>query len=216
MKKMMLTAIAAIGMLSMQAQDFKATLKKTVDAFDTTMSYDGKVQLYNKIQLIAKKWDNEWAAHYCQTYCDVRLSYDEKNSDKKDSYLDDADKELEATVSLLKKDNDETYVMRAYIANARLSVDPQNRWMKYGKDFSANLDEAKDLNPDNPRIYFLQGVSKFYTPKAFGGGKKAAKPYLDKAAPLFEKNDRTDIFKPYWGQWYNNYLLGQCKQEDKD
>ena len=77
-------------------------------------------------------------------------------------------------------------------------------------------DVKKEINPDNPRMYYLQGTSKFFTPKAFGGGKKAALPYFEKAETLFAKEPGGDITKPYWGKQANTYFLAQCKVEDKE
>lgn len=206
----------ALSAMSVQAQDFKAVLEKTFTAFDTTWNQPEKIEQANKLGLIAKKWDNEWVAHYYAAYSKVSLSYQEKDNAKKDAYLDEADKERDEVMSLLKKENDETYVLAAMIANARIGIDPMGRWQKYGKLFSENLENAKELNPDNPRMYYLQGTSKFFTPKAYGGGKKAAMPYFEKAQALFAKETTTDITKPHWGKKNNEYFLGQCKQEDKE
>ena len=107
-------------------------------------------------------------------------------------------------------------MLAAMIANARMVVDPMQRWQKYGKLFSDNLASAKEVNPDNPRMYYLQGTSKFFTPKAFGGGKKSAMPYFEKADGLFAKQTSKDIPKPYWGKDKNSYFLAECKKEDKE
>lgn len=144
----------------------------------------------------------------------------EKDATKRDAYLDEAEKEKEDAVSLLKKESDETYVLAAMIANARMAVDPMNRWQKYGQLFSSNLESAKDLNPDNPRMYYLQGTSKLFTPKAYGGGKKTAQPYFEKAETLFVKEAASpagsDITKPHWGKNHNEMFLAECKKEDKE
>jgi hypothetical protein len=216
MKKIILLTVAtAFTIISANAQqDYKDVLQKTVTAFDTTQDFQKKTELANKLQLIAKKWDQDWITHYYVAYSDAILSYNEKDDTKKDAYLDDAEKEHEDAVSILKKENDETYVLGAMIANARLAVNPMQRYMKYGKIFSEDLEAAKDINPDNPRIYHLQGMSKYYTPKAFGGGKKAAQPYFEKAEGLYANEATNDITKPYWGKWLNTYMLNQCKNGD--
>ena len=219
MKKIVLTAATALMAMSLQAQDFKGVLEKTFLAFDTTWDQNAKIEQSNKLSLIAKKWDNEWSAHYYASYSKVALTYNEKDAAKKDAYLDEADKEREDVLSILKKENDETYVLGAMIANGRLGVDPMTRWQKYGPIFSGDLESAKDINPDNPRMYLEQGISKFFTPKAFGGGKKTAMPYFEKAEGLFAKEAATpaasDITKPHWGSRQNTYFLNLCKQEDK-
>ena len=163
-----------------QAQNFKDLLVKTYLAFDTTQDQQQKVEYSNKFDLLAKKFPDEWAAHYYNAFSKAVLSYNEKDEATRDAWLDEAEKERDEAVALLKKENDETYVLAAMIANARLAVKPQARWQKFGKIFDEDLAKAKELNPDNPRIYYLQGVSKRFTPKMFGGGKKAASPYFEK------------------------------------
>ena len=220
MKKIILLGAMALTVVSAQAQDFKGVLDKTFTAFDTSQAFDAKVEQGNKLALIAKKWDNEWITHYYVAFSKAVLSYMEKDATKRDAYLDEAEKEREDAVSILKKENDETYVLAAMIANARMGVDPMNRWQKYGQLFSSNLESAKELNPDNPRMYYLQGVSKFFTPKAYGGGKTIAQPYLEKADALFVKEAATpaanDITKPHWGKSHNDMFLAQCKTPDKE
>ena len=216
MKKIILAAAALISVVSSQAQDFKSVLQKTFTAFDTTNDEKVKVEQSNKLSLISKKWDKEWLTHYYASMSKAIISYRETDEAKRDAYLDEAEKEHEDAVSILGKENDETYVLAAMIANARLAVKPQARWQKYGKIFSENLESAKDINENNPRMYYLQGISVFYKPKMFGGGKKAALPYFEKADGLYAKETGGDIAKPYWGKEHNAMLLGQCKGDDKD
>lgn len=206
-------AFAAAGT---QAQDFKPALEKTFMAFDTTQDMNVKMEQANKLSLIAKKWGDNWVTHYYVAYSKGLLSYMEKDAAKRDAYLDEADKEREEAVSILKKENDETFVLAAMLANARMAVDPMNRWQKYGKIYSEDLQSAKEINPDNPRMYYLQGTNKFFTPKQFGGGKKAALPYFEKAEGLYAKEKGGDITKPYWGKDSNERFIAQCKQEDKE
>ncbi len=213
MKKMILLAATALTVSAAQAQDFKGVMERTFLAFDTTMNMDTKVEMSNKLALIAKKWDNEWVAHYYLAYSKAQLSYMEKEAVKREAYLDEAEKEKEDAVSILKKENDETYVLAAMIANARMAIDPMNRWQKYGQLFQQNLESAKEANPDNPRMYYLQGVSKYFTPKQFGGGGKAAMPYFEKAQGLYAKEAGKDISQPHWGKDKTEYFMAQAKKD---
>lgn len=213
----LLVATAAISYVNCaSAQDFKPALQKTFLAFDTTMNMQAKVEASNKLTLIANKWQDNWETHYYAAYSKAQLSFMESKEEKRDAYLDEAEKELELAVTELGKDNSETHVMAAMIANGRLAVSPMNRWQKYGKIFDEELAKAKELNPDNPRVYYLIGTSKFHTPKAFGGGKKAALPYFEKADGLFAKESGADISTPAWGKGANNHFLAQCRSNDKE
>jgi len=200
-----------------QAQNFKDLLVKTYLAFDTTQDQQQKVEYSNKFDLLAKKFPDEWAAHYYNAFSKAVLSYNEKDEATRDAWLDEAEKERDEAVALLKKENDETYVLAAMIANARLAVKPQARWQKFGKIFDEDLAKAKELNPDNPRIYYLQGMSKRFTPKMFGGGKKAALPYFEKAATLFSKENDNDIVNHIsWGKAVNDHFLKEAQGGDEE
>jgi hypothetical protein len=198
------------------SQDFKAMLTKNFIAFESTQDLSQKLEYSNKLGLISKKWPDEWITHYYNAYSKAFLSYQETDEAKRDAYLDEAERERDEAITILRKENDETYVLAAMIANARIAVKPQSRWQKYGKVFEENLGKAKELNSNNPRIYHLQGISKFHTPKMFGGGKKAALPYFEKAEALFSKESNDDITRPFWGKGANDYFLKLAKGEEKE
>jgi GNAT superfamily N-acetyltransferase len=210
------TALAGFTLINCHAQDYNATLKNTFLAYDTTQDMQKKVEASNKMSMISKKWNTEWASHYYNAYAKGNLSYMEKDEAKRDAYLDEADHELGEAVAILGKDNDETFVLAGMLANARMAVKPQARWQKYGKLFEENLEKAKAINAENPRIYYLMGMSNFFKPKMFGGGKKAALPYFEKASGFYAKETDADMAKPFWGKMQCNYFLGQCKGDDKE
>jgi hypothetical protein len=220
MNQYLLMGALSLTVIASQAQDFKAPLTKTFTEWqsiemDTTAAANTKrVELSNKFGLIAKKWKDDWAPHYYSAYTKTVLSYNERDEARHDAILDEADKELEETVSLLGKNNDETYVLAAMIANSRMVVNPMQRWQKYGKVFQDNLESAKEINASNPRMYYLKAVSTFFTPKNFGGGKKAALPYFEKAQGFFDKEAGGDVTKPYWGKAFNTMFMDQCKKGD--
>jgi hypothetical protein len=195
--------------------DFKATLQETYINFDTAKLMNEMVAASNKLTLIAQKYSNEWAAQYYAAFGLTVLSYIDKDEKKRDAYIDKAEALLAKATELYKKDYDEVYVLTAMIANARLAVKPGSRYKKYGDIFNANIEKAKTLRADNPRIYYLQGTSVYYTPKFFGGGAKNAQPYFEKADALFQNEKGGDIYKPYWGKQRNTDLLKKCKDENK-
>lgn len=218
MKKLLFALLLVTGTTAFAQKNASEAVMKYLPAFDTTWSNpQAKTDLANKFDLIAKKWPDSWVANYYAAYGKVQLSYMTEGDGKKaDALLDEADAYVDAAAKGVGKEWDEIYVLRAQIANARMGVDPQNRWQKYGKVFETNLDKAKALNPENPRIYLLRGISKFYTPKMFGGGKKVAMPYFEKATALFAKEGKTDPEKPFWGAQTNDYFIKQATGEDKE
>jgi hypothetical protein len=200
---------------SIPTDQFKEDLKASVDDFDLSKNVNECISASNHLSLIAKKYPEQWAANYYACYSLTVLSYIEKDAKKKDAYLDDAEVFLNNAFSDYKSDFDELYVLKAMFANARLAVQPATRYKKYGDQFNENIEKAKSLQPDNPRIYYLKGNSVYYTPKMFGGGAKNALPLFEKAESLFENESNDDIYKPYWGEKQNDEMIVKCKGEIK-
>jgi hypothetical protein len=215
MKKYLLSSVLLfslfLGMSQTQgASDYKEILKNTFDRFDSTTNFNQKMALDNQLNLIAAKWKDVWLTHYYAGYARAIISSLEKDDDKRDADLDEADKEQKLAVALLGKENDETHILSALIANWRIAISPMIRSGTYAQIFRENLLKASQINPVNPRIYYLQGAAKFAMPKFVGGGKDAALPYLSKADSLFKKENALDIAKPYWGKKLNAFYLQQC------
>ena len=195
--------------------EFASVLQETYSDFDSAKSVPEMLTASNRFGMIAKKWSNEWAAQYYAAYTLTVLSYIDKDETKRDAYLDEADKLYDKASELIKSESAEIYIMGALIANARLAVKPAVRYQKYGTIFNRNLEKAKAIQKDNPRIWYLEGTSLYFTPKAFGGGAKTAIVQFEKAEPLFVNEKADNILKPYWGKKQNSDLLVKCREELK-
>lgn len=208
-------AFVAIATFSTQAgAQMKDSLQKTYNELERVsslekMTTETLIPISAKFDLIANQYPDQWVAHYYAAYIKALIAYQDMNAAQKDAWLDQANIYFER-VKTLNPESDERYVLGALLANARLAVDGQARWQEYGKIFDENLEKAKAINPNNPRIYYLKGASLFYTPKMFGGGAKKAKPYFEKANTLF--TTQHDILVPYWGQEQTTYFLKECEK----
>jgi hypothetical protein len=166
-------------------------------------------QTASQFERIANAETAEWLPGYWAAYTYALLSFKETEAAKKDAMLDKAN-EFYKKVAQQQPDNDETSVLSALLASARLSVDPENRWQQYVPEFEAALGKAKAKNAENPRIYALQAQSMFYTPEQYGGGKTVACPVLKQAAEKFATFKPASTIHPSWGMDTNQYLLSQC------
>lgn len=214
--KKLTTAVWTVMLLAstatqVKAQDMNASLKDAFGALQSATSMGAMMAASNKFDLTAARWSGQWAANYYAAWSDAFISLNEKDAARKDQLLDLADKYVEKMNSI-NGASDESMVLTAYVAYARFLVDPPNRWKKYLDLMNTNLDKAKKTNPDNPRIYYLQGIPLFSRPKLYGGGKDVAKPYFEKAKALFAKQNTADITKPFWGDKDNADYLEKCNQ----
>ena len=123
--------------------------------------------------------------------------------------LDKADKFLAAAEKIQPK-NDEIEVMKAYLAGARMAVAPQDRWQKYGGAVGMSLQNAYKLNPENPRAKMLEAQGIYFTPEAYGGGKKKAAPLFEEALKKFAKFKPASSIAPSWGERATTWLLSQA------
>jgi hypothetical protein len=104
----------------------------------------------------------------------------------------------------------EICAIRNMSATQQMMVDPQSRYMQYGTAASNALKKGMQLNPNNPRLYYLQGMALFNTPTQFGGGKDKAKPVFEKAISLYNAEQPTG-FDPRWGKPQAEAQLAQCQ-----
>ncbi|HZY35420.1 MAG TPA: hypothetical protein VFE53_02160 [Mucilaginibacter sp.] len=210
--KRTIMAILLIGIACVQANAQQVSVALTA-AYEKLLSpvMANKVVAAAEFENIAAKSGSDWGANYYAAYSDAIVALNLHDAKRQDAYLDKADDYLKQTTALNQSPG-ETYMLAAYVAFARYSVDPANRWKKYLDLVNSNLETAKKANPDNPRIYYLQGILIFNKPKFYGGGTIKAKPYFEKAKDLFNKQDTTSILKPYWGAADNQSYLDKCNE----
>lgn len=217
MKKSVILVLSFIlvFILSIQAQEFEPTLAEALNYYKTDSTLAQYAMTTNRLEMIAKKWDDQWLTQYYAAYAHTLQSYMESDEAKRDGLLDIADTRMQKAKELYGEEGDELYTLAAMIANARIAVKPGSRWKEYGAIFDKNIAKAKALNPNNPRIYYIQGNSIFYTPKMFGGGAKKALPYYEKADSLFQVFPVTDTLslEPAWGFYPNTHMLERAMNE---
>ena len=74
-----------------------------------------------------------------------------------------------------------------------------------------NAEKALALAPNNLRAHYVRGISDFYTPAQFGGGKVAGSYFL-RAIGLPDKPD-ANPYAPDWGKADAYYYLAQTHQK---
>ena len=97
----------------------------------------------------------------------------------------------------LRKQNDvESYILMALIENASIKVVSPHLVPYKSESVKTYLQKAKLLEMNNPRIYLIEGIHDFYTPKIYGGLIKT-EALLMKAIRLFNTNNSSEV---RWGE----------------
>jgi hypothetical protein len=198
------------GISAVSAQTFEASLKQAVARFDTASSGPSMRAGISDLDAIAVKYPDKWASHFYAAYARIKSSFTLEEKGQRDALIDAAESAL-TRAEKLAPNKEEIFILQAWAAKARLAVDPPDRWRKCNALYDDAIGKAKKMNPENPRIYFLDGQGYFYRPKLWGGGKSKARPYFQTAKQLFAKEDKSDILKPSWGEKANEEFLEQCK-----
>ena len=131
-----------------------------------------------------------------------------KKNDEAKRALDEADLLLEQATA--KSPTADALALRSSVIGLMigLSGNPLSG-MTLGPKSSGLLDRAKEMEPKNPRVWLMSGMSAMFTPKTFGGGTDKAERDLRKALLLYE-TDHPVSPAPSWGRADAYIWLGQA------
>ncbi len=192
---------------SAQSEKYMAAMKKTLALYDSAKTTADFQSVANTFERIADAEKTQWLPYYYSGlalstagWTDPKLDKD-ANSTRINTLCDKAE--------ALDK-NSEIFALRNMSATQQMLVDPQTRWQTYGTQAGNDLKEGFKLDPNNPRLYYLQGESLFGTPEAFGGGKAKAKPLFEKAIELFKVEKPKPLY-PNWGLQIAEAAVARCQ-----
>lgn len=208
MKKILLASVLFIvAAAHAQSDKYMAVMQKNIALLDSAKTAQDFQSAANAFERIGDAEKTQWLPYYysglalsTMGWMDSKLDKD-ANSAKINALCDKAE-----TI----EKNAEIYALRNMSATQQMLVDPQTRWQTYGQQASGYLQEGLKLDPNNPRLYYLQGQSIFGTPEAFGGGKKNAKPLFEKAVALYKIFQVKPLY-PNWGQKSAEDMLAKCQ-----
>ena len=199
----MLVSLAA----SAQNDKYTQMMQKNIALLDSAKTIDELTGLAATFDRIGDAEKNKWLPYYYAALAQTWIGWNpatkdkDANSAKINAYL--------AKAEALEK-NAELYAVENMSATQQMVMDPQTRWATNGKDASTALEKGMAADANNPRLYYLQGMSLFNTPPQFGGGKDKAKPFFEKSIALFKSAQPKPLY-PTWGQKQAENQLAQCQ-----
>ncbi|WP_439881016.1 hypothetical protein ACSX1A_17945 [Pontibacter sp. MBLB2868] len=212
MKKTVIFFVAAIlvafNSLAQQG-NYESAMAKNIQALGNAKTVKEYQQTANIFERIASAEQGQWLPLYYATLSFINMCKPERESDKKDLYLDKAQEQLNKALHLQPKES-ELHALQGLLHMTRIQISPMVRGMKYSGLATEALEKAKNLNPDNPRAYYLMGTNLYYTPSMFGGGPEAAKPQFEQAKAKFDLQKQAPTLTPAWGKSQNESMLARC------
>jgi len=220
MKKLFLSFAILLCTFTVFAQSEKYTsaMKDKIAALDTSRDINTLKDLSASFERIGDAEKTQWLPYYYAALAQVNAGNfiyvaNVSNPDELknlDALADKADQMI-AKAEALQTNNSEIFAVKKMISSLRMMVDPMNRYMTYGPKAQEALDVAKKLNPENPRIYLLEGQDKYFTPEQFGGSKTEAKKLFEEALKKYDSFKPASNLDPNWGKNTTQYLLSQIK-----
>jgi tetratricopeptide (TPR) repeat protein len=142
----------------------------------------------------------DWLVHYYVALADYRIAIyymQEKENETVGLYLDDAEGHLDQSIEG-NPNFAESLGLLAAILGLKINENPiSGIWI--GPKVSGIIAEAKEVGPENPRVWLIDGMSSYRRPKMFGGGANVAKIALKKSISCFSTASSSDPAFPDWG-----------------
>ncbi len=220
MKKVLLVMFIVFVTIGIKAKE-RATVDKHIlaikseqrDAVDKG-DLEKLKEISSKLERLSTFGDKEWLVNYYLALNSYRIStiaYDNKEMSEK--YIESAKETIRKSI----KDKDdfvESHALFSSILGIEIGFKP-HLGMINGMQSGKEIEVARKLAPENPRVYLIDGIGKLYTPKMFGGGVDKAMELFEKAAELFEKEADKGIY-PDWGKDEVYVWLGNAYKEKKE
>src|SRR4051794_7194602 len=185
MRKLLLSLaffVMAVSSFS-QSEKYQKGMQANLALLDSAKTVQDLTAVSAAFERIGDAEKTQWLPYYYAGLSIAQIGWMDQKADK--------DKNAAQIKALCDKaeaiaKNSEIYTLRNMAATQQMLVDPQTRWQTSGMEAARALQEGMQLDPNNPRLYYLQGMSLFNTPEQFGGGKAKAKPVFEKALALYK------------------------------
>lgn len=190
-----------------QSDKYVKAMEANLAKFDTVKTTAGFIDLSNAFQRIGDAEKTQWLPYYYAALSLSTMGWTDNGIDK--------DANAEKIKALCAKAeaidyNAEICAVVNMAATQQMLVDPQNRWGTNGAEATAAMQKGLKLDPDNPRLHFLQASAVYNTPEQFGGGKDKARPMLEKTLELLNAEQVKPLY-PHWGKKQVEAMLATYK-----
>ena len=164
----------------------------------------------NAFERIADAEAKKWEPHYYAAFGYIMMANREKDSAKKDAYLDRAISAIEKAKALVPQES-EVIALEGFAHMIRVTVDPGSRGPQYAGKAMQAFGAATAINPENPRALALMAQMQYGTAKFFNSPPTEACETLKRSLEKFETYQSENPLAPKWGKGMAEGMKEQCK-----
>ena len=212
MKKLILIVLLILPFsknFANQAQ-YEKEIKKGLELLNGSQNSQGYLTSAEYFKRVEIANPNEWLSPYYVSFSTLLAGIFEEDNNMKDELFDRALAVAEK-IKVTETNGSELYALLGYIQFMKISVKPMPRAVTGTGKAMELIKKSIELNPENPRPYYVQGQHTFYTPAMFGGGLEKAKSLLAAASNRYKKDPNKNTMMPEWGNTRNTKLLEKCQ-----
>jgi hypothetical protein len=201
MKKALFLASLVLMSTAVMSQDKKYV--KAMEAAMEEMQQAGDpasvLALAAEFEKIAEAYPDQWLPCYHAARILLTSGFGETEATQKDALVERAKDHVTKAETLVPAES-EVQVLKALYFIGLIAVEPDIRGPIYYIDAMDAIQKGLDLNPENPRAHYMNGMWTLNTPDFMGGGPEPAKPLLEEALDKFKNFENDDPFWPAWGE----------------
>ena len=196
-----------------QEPRYEKAMIKNIEQLDSAITKGGFNELANNFERIASAEKDQWLPYYYAAYSQVMYAYTQQDLSKIDPIATKATDLINQAKVLAEGANSEIYVIESMIASALISVDPNVRWVQYGKTSLVSMQKAQAADPTNPRAFYLEAISLCISPPEFGGDRAKSVEMLNRVMTMHDEFKPASAIHPTWGVLGTQLYLQQCGSE---
>lgn len=188
--------LAMVSAVSAQSAKYSSAMTDILKKFGKDTTTEQLLSSAAAFERVANAEKDQWLPYYYAALAQLQAAMSDSKANK-DMVAVKVDELISKGEAITK--NAEFYVLRYMNATMQMLVNPMERWKAKGAEAEAAFNEGVKADANNPRLYFLKGMSVLNTPAQFGGGPEKAKPLFEKAVAVGQQNKNTDTLLPKWG-----------------
>lgn len=208
MKKlvMILAGMLTLSTLAAAQQGtYEEQLQAAVAELDKTADVAGYQKLESYFVRLAGANTADWLPWYYAAFCNAKIGLlYQQEGDRIEPFSQRGEKQIKKALSLLdtasqKKELAEVYVVMNRVYQSKVFINPMTYGPKFGPVAFRYQEMARQLDPENPRVIYLDAWMKYYAPKMYGGDKDKARELARLALEKLRAAPASGT-APHWGE----------------
>jgi tetratricopeptide (TPR) repeat protein len=206
----LLVCLVSISVFANDAKYYEQ-MGKQIQAMYTAKTIDEYQAAVNSLDRIAAAEKTKWEPYYYSAFGNIMIAIREKESSKKDSYLDLALSSIEKGKAIAPAES-ELMALEGFVHTIRLTVDPATRGPQYSGLAMQTFGKALGMNPNNPRAMSMMAQMQLGTAKFFNQSPTEACETGKKALEIFNTTPPAENkLAPMWGREMAEAFVKACK-----